>query len=294
MRDRLVITITDFNGSKHYNAHQIIKKIAFAVVMLILATFVIGFIVITLLANNVENLTTKQDQLTLLNTEYDQRISGLNSQIQQKTSELQNFSDDLESIESLIGLAEDNDLSLQKRVNLAKISSVQKNHMLNSIPNGSPLKNFKINGNFGWRTHPTLNTKKFHKGIDLKASRKTAIFAPADGIVSYIGFQKKSGFGKLLILTHNYGFKTYYAHLNTIPVKLGQVIMKGQQIALSGNTGRSSGPHLHYEVRYIGVAIDPINFIKWDIKNYESIFKTTTGIQWQSLVEMITKNQQHL
>ncbi len=294
MRDRLVITITDFNGSKHYNAHQIIKKIAFAVVMLILATFVIGFIIISMLADNVENLTTKQGQLTLLNSEYNQRISGLNSQIQQKTSELQNFSDDLENIESLIGLAEDNDLSLQKRVDLAKISSVQKNHMLNSIPNGSPLKKFKINGNFGWRNHPVLNKKKFHKGIDLKASRKTAIFAPADGIVSYIGFQKKSGFGKLLILTHNYGFKTYYAHLNTIPVKLGQVIMKGQQIALSGNTGRSSGPHLHYEVRYIGVSIDPINFIKWDLKNYESIFKTTTGIQWQSLVEMITKNQQHL
>jgi len=294
MRDRLVITITDFNGSKHYNAHQIIKKIAFAVVMLTVATLIIGFIIITMLADNVENLTTKKDQLALLNTEYNQRISGLNSQIQQKTSELQNFSDDLESIESLIGLADDIDLPLQKRVDLAKINSVHKHHMLNSIPNGSPLKKFKITGNFGWRNHPVLNKKKFHKGIDLKASRKTAIFAPADGVVSYIGFQKKSGFGKLLVLTHNYGFKTYYAHLSKIPVKLGQIITKGQQIALSGNTGRSSGPHLHYEVRYIGVSIDPINFIKWDLNNYESIFKTTTGIQWQSLVEMITKNQQHL
>lgn len=70
--------------------------------------------------------------------------------------------------------------------------------------------------------------------------------------------------------------------------------MKGQEIALSGNTGRSSGPHLHYEVRYIGVSIDPINFINWDLKHYDSIFKTTTGIKWQSLVEMITKNQQQL
>lgn len=218
MRDRLIITITDFNGSKHFNAHQIIKKIIFAIAVLILSSFIIGFIVINILSNNVESLNNKKTELTTLNNDYEQRIGLLSSQIEQKTLELKNFSDSLENIESLIGLNDDKDLPLQERVDLAKISSVHKHHMLNSIPNGSPLRTIKINGNFGWRIHPTLNKKKFHKGIDLKAKRKTPIFAPADGIVSYIGFQKKSGFGKLLILTHNYGFKTYYAHLNKIPV----------------------------------------------------------------------------
>ena len=294
MRDRLIITITDFNGSKHFNAHQIIKKIVFAIAVLILGSFILGFIVIDTLSNNVTKLSTKKAELTTLNNNYEQRIGLLNSQIEQKALELKNFSDSLESIESLIGLTDDKELPIQERVDLAKISTVHKHHMLNSIPNGSPLHSTKISGNFGWRIHPTLNTKKFHKGIDLRAKRKTPVFATADGIVSYIGFQKKSGFGKLLVLTHNYGFKTYYAHLNNIPVKLGQIIIKGQEIALSGNTGRSSGPHLHYEVRYIGVSIDPINFINWDLAHYDSIFKTTTGIKWQSLVEMITKNQQQL
>jgi len=294
MRDRLVITITDFNGSKHFNAHQIIKKVVFAIALLILTTFIVGFVLITTLTNNVENLTNKKSELTSLNNEHEQRISLLSTQIDQKALELKNFTDSLENIESLIGLNDDDKLPLQERVDLAKISTSHKHHMLNSIPNGSPLKSLKVSGDFGWRIHPTLGKKKFHKGIDLKAKRKTPVFAPADGIVSYIGFQKKSGFGKLLVLTHNYGFKTYYAHLNKIPVKLGQIIMKGQQIALSGNTGRSSGPHLHYEVRYIGVSIDPINFINWDLARYDSIFTNTTGIKWQSLVEMITKNQQLL
>lgn len=294
MRDRLIITITDFNGSKHFNAHQIIKKIILAIVLLILMSFIVGFFVINTLSNNVEKLANKKSELTTLNNNYEQSIELLNTQIEQKTLELKNFSDSLENIESLIGLTDDKALSLQERVDLAKISTVHKHHMLNSIPNGSPLHTMKVSGNFGWRIHPTLNKKKFHKGIDLKAKRKTSIFAPADGVVSYIGYQKKSGFGKLLVLTHNYGFKTYYAHLNKIPVKLGQIIIKGQEIALSGNTGRSSGPHLHYEVRYIGVSIDPINFINWDIENYDSIFKTATGIKWQYLVEMITKNQQQL
>ncbi len=291
MRDRLIITITDFNGSKHFNAHQIIKKIILAIAVVILGSFIIGFVVINTLSNNVN---IKKAELTSLNNSYEQRVGVLSSQIEQKTLELKNFSDSLESIESLIGLTDDKELPLQERVDLAKINTVHKHHMLNSIPNGSPLRTTKVNGDFGWRIHPTLNTKKFHKGIDLKAKRKTPIFAPADGIVSYIGFQKKSGFGKLLVLTHNYGFKTYYAHLNNIPVKLGQIITKGQEIALSGNTGRSSGPHLHYEVRYIGISIDPINFINWDLTHYDSIFNTTTGIKWQSLVEMITKNQQQL
>ncbi|NOR71120.1 MAG: peptidoglycan DD-metalloendopeptidase family protein [Methylomarinum sp.] len=128
----------------------------------------------------------------------------------------------------------------------------------------------------------------------LKARRNTVVYAPADGIVEYAGFNKKSGFGNLLIIAHNYGFKSYYAHLNKTKVKFGDVVSKGQEIALTGNTGKSSGPHLHYEVRYVGVSIDPVNFINWNINQYESIFKTTTGIKWQSLVKMIAKNQQSL
>ena len=294
MRDRIIITITDLEGSKHFNVHQVIKKIVLAIILFIVVTFAIGSISIKVLMSDVSPLEDNKSRLNKLNISHELRINELNLLIGQKSLELQTFSDSLEDIESLIGLKEDKDLSLKQRVDLAKISSTQKHHMLNSIPNGNPIGKARITDNFGWRMHPFEKKKVFHKGIDLKARRNTVVYAPADGIVEYAGFNKKSGFGNLLIIAHNYGFKSYYAHLNKTKVKFGDVVSKGQEIALTGNTGKSSGPHLHYEVRYVGVSIDPVNFINWNINQYESIFKTTTGIKWQSLVKMIAKNQQNL
>ncbi|MCK4841892.1 MAG: peptidoglycan DD-metalloendopeptidase family protein [Methylococcales bacterium] len=291
MRDRLIITITDLNGSKHFNVHQIIKKIVLGIILVTIVTFTLGTIIIKVLINDVANLEEKKDSLNDLNIDYELRINALNSQIGQKSLELKTFSDSLEDIESLIGLREDDkDLPLKERVNLAKIGVTQKHHMLNSIPNGSPIGTNRATDKFGWRIHPIKKKKVFHKGIDLKAKKNTLVRAPADGIVEYAGYHKKSGFGKLLIIIHNYGFKSYYAHLNKINVKFGEVVNKGQKIALTGNTGLSNGPHLHYEVRYVGVSIDPTNFINWNINNYESIFTKTKGIKWQSLVNMIARN----
>ena len=291
MHDRIIITVTDLDGSKHFNVHQIIKKILLAVILLTIATFAIGSIIIKVLINDGETLKNKKDKLNELNISYEQNINELNSLISQRSLELKTFSDSLEGIESLIGLKDDQDLSLKERVDLAKISSAQKIHMLRSIPSGSPINSsVRVTDKFGWRVHPIKKKKVFHKGIDLKAKMNTAVHTPAGGIIEYAGFHKKSGFGNLLIITHNYGFKSYYAHLNKIKVKFGDVVSKGQEIALTGNTGLSNGPHLHYEVRYVGVSIDPVNFINWNINNYESIFKSTTGIKWQSLVNMIEEN----
>jgi len=291
MRDRIIITVTDLNGSKQFNVHQIIKKILLATILLTIVTFTTSFFIINVLINDVENLKNKKDKLSELNIRYQQSINKLNSLITEKSLELKTFSDSLEGIESLIGLKEDKDLSLKERVDLAKISSAQKIHMLSSIPSGSPINTaIRVTDKFGWRVHPIKKKKSFHKGIDLKAKMNTVVHSPASGIIEYAGFHKKSGFGNLLIITHNYGFKSYYAHLNKIKVKFGDIVSKGQEIALTGNTGLSNGPHLHYEVRYVGSSIDPINFINWDINNYESIFKSTAGIKWQSLVNMIEEN----
>lgn len=294
MRDRLIITVTDLEGTKHFNIHQVIRKLIVITIMFTLATFAVGSIIIKLLMNDVHNLEEKKRVLHEANIKHEASIQTLNRQISQKTMELETFSDNLEDIENLIGLKEDKDLSLEQRVNLAKISSAQKHHMLSSIPNGSPVDSKKVTDKFGWRIHPIEKKKVFHKGVDLKAKMNTPVHATADGIVEYAGFHRKSGFGNLLIIIHNYGFKSYYAHLNKIKVKTGDVVSKDQLIALTGNTGLSSGPHLHYEVRFVGVSIDPVNFINWDINSYDSIFQNTAGIKWQSLVNMIVKNQQSL
>lgn len=294
MRDRLIITITDLEGSKHYHVHQIIKKILLGIILFTIATFAFGTFYINVLMDDVVSLEDKKDQLDDLNINYELRITKLNSLIGQKSLELKTFSDSLENIETLIGLREDKDLSLKERVDLAEINTAQRHYMLGSIPNGSPIDTFRITDKFGWRKHPIKKKKVFHKGLDLKARINTPVHAPAAGIVEYAGYHKKSGFGNLLIIIHNYGFKSYYAHLNKIKVKFGDVISKGQEIALTGNTGLSNGPHLHYEVRYVGVSIDPISFINWDINNYDSIFKQTKGIKWQSLVNMIAENHRDL
>ena len=291
MHDRIIITVTDLDGSKHFNVHQVIKKIILAVILLTITTFATGSIIIKVLINDVEDLENKKDKLNKLSINHEQNINELNSLITQKSLELKTFTDSLEGIENLIGRKKDKDLSLKERVDLAKISSTQRYHMLSSIPSGSPIVTSKVTDKFGWRSHPIKKKKVFHKGIDLKAKMNTAVLAPADGIVEYAGFNKNSGFGNLVIIIHNYGFKSYYAHLNKIKVKFGDVISKGQEIALTGNSGLSSGPHLHYEVRYVGISIDPANFINWNINNYESFFKSTTGIKWKSLINMIAKNQ---
>ncbi len=294
MRDRLIITVTDLEGTKHFNIHQVIRKLIVITILFTLATFAVGSIIIKLLMNDVNNLEEKKRILHEANIKHEAIIRTLNRQISQKTMELETFSDNLEDIENLIGLKEGKDLTLEQRVNLAKISSAQKHHMLNSIPNGSPVDSKKVTDKFGWRIHPIEKKKVFHKGVDLKAKMNTPVHVTADGIVEYAGFHRKSGFGNLLIIIHNYGFKSYYAHLNKIKVKTGDVVSKDQLIALTGNTGLSSGPHLHYEVRFVGVSIDPVNFINWDINSYDSIFQNTAGIKWQSLVNMIVKNQQSL
>ncbi len=290
MRDRLIITITDLDGSQYFNVHQMVKKIGLAILFLIMISFASGTFIIRTLVNNISSLEYKKEKLKKLTLNHQQNISELNSLIGQKSLELKTFTNTLKDIEHLIGLKGDEYSTLQERVDMAKLSSGKRHHLLRSIPNESPLLMTTVTDKFGWRSHPITKRRVFHKGIDLRAKLNTEAYASADGIVEYAGYNKRSGFGKLIVIVHNYGFKSYYAHLNKLSVKVGDIVRKGEQIALTGNTGRSNGPHLHYEIRYLGTAINPINFINWNINNYESIFNTTTEIKWQSLVSLIAKN----
>ncbi|NOR62969.1 MAG: peptidoglycan DD-metalloendopeptidase family protein, partial [Rhodobacteraceae bacterium] len=101
---------------------------------------------------------------------------------------------------------------------------------------------------------------RLHKGIDMASSLNTPIYATADGTVQFSGTQ--SGYGNVVILDHGGGYETYYAHLNRRLVTVGQTISRGDRIALMGNTGRSTGVHLHYEIRKDGVAVNPMTYIK--------------------------------
>lgn len=155
--------------------------------------------------------------------------------------------------------------------------------LLNMIPNGLPAQFERVNSDFGSRIHPVTKKKAMHRGVDLKMARGTPVHATADGIVETAGTDNKGGFGKIIRIQHSFGFRTYYAHLNKLLVRPGEYVVKGQQIAESGSTGRSTGPHLHYEVRQLWTALDPAPFMSWSLDNYEQLFEQVGEIKWDSL-----------
>lgn len=130
--------------------------------------------------------------------------------------------------------------------------------MFACTPSIWPAKGW-VSSKFGYRVSPFTNEKEFHNGMDIAAKSGSPIIAPADGIVT--GIEKSYGYGNLLTVNHGYGLKTRYAHLSKVLVKKGQAVKRGDIIANMGNTGRSTGPHLHYEVFLEGVPVDPGRYI---------------------------------
>lgn len=133
--------------------------------------------------------------------------------------------------------------------------------IVNYLPLSKPMKNYYISSNFGHRIDPIDHEKRMHRGTDFVGSALNEdIIAPSPGKVIFTG--KFYDYGNLVILDHGFDIKTRYAHLDKIKVKKGDFIEKGQIIGTQGNTGRSSGHHLHYEIRYKDEAIDPKKFLK--------------------------------
>jgi murein DD-endopeptidase MepM/ murein hydrolase activator NlpD len=112
---------------------------------------------------------------------------------------------------------------------------------------------------YGWRIDPFNGNKAFHEGLDFSANAGAPIFAAAGGIVS--AAETMPDYGKIVIVSHGSGLETRYAHTSKILVKVGERVEKGQVLALVGNTGRSTGPHLHYEIRLNGNALDPRKYL---------------------------------
>jgi len=158
---------------------------------------------------------------------------------------------------SLDTLYEEIALEKNVKVELYQFLEKQKN-ILASTPSIWPTKGW-LSSRFGYRISPFTDEREFHKGIDISTRLNTPVIAPADGIVTRVG--RNGGFGRMVIIEHGYGLVTKYAHLEKIMVKKGQTVKRGDKIGLVGNTGRSTGPHLHYEVHLNNVAVNPLRYI---------------------------------
>jgi murein DD-endopeptidase MepM/ murein hydrolase activator NlpD len=130
--------------------------------------------------------------------------------------------------------------------------------LLSSTPSIYPVRGLLGNG-FGWRRDPFTGMRDFHQGLDIVAPQGTRVVAPADGIVTRVG--PAGGFGLSLFISHGFGVVTRYGHLSSTTVKVGQRVRRGDPIAMTGSTGRSTGPHLHYEVLVHQKAVDPLVYI---------------------------------
>ena len=130
--------------------------------------------------------------------------------------------------------------------------------MLKSTPSILPARGW-ITSYYGPRKSPHSGRRKMHEGLDIGGKTGTPILAPADGVVTFGGH--KAGFGKFVQIDHGYGLETIFGHAHKLFVKEGAIVKRGHTIALLGSTGLSTGPHLHYEVRVNGIAVDPLYYI---------------------------------
>ena len=163
---------------------------------------------------------------------------------------------------------------------------------MQQIPAGWPLvSSSRVTSAYGMRMHPIEKVRKKHNGIDLACRRGEAVLTTAPGVVSESRYTK--GFGHQVTVTHNFGFRSRYAHLNKRQVNIGQWVDKNDVIGQCGQSGLANGPHLHYEVRYLTTALNPALFINWQLDQFDRLV-TNTGsvIPWPSLLKQIASKPQ--
>lgn len=132
---------------------------------------------------------------------------------------------------------------------------------LDCLPDLVPVEG-RISSGFGYRTHPITGLRSFHYGIDITNNRGVDVQAAGSGVVVFSGWS--GGFGKVIIISHGYGYETVYAHNNALFVEVGDKVSKGDYISEIGSTGTSTGPHLHFEIRIDGEAVDPTGILRYD------------------------------
>ena len=126
-------------------------------------------------------------------------------------------------------------------------------------PNVWPVNGY-MTGGFGYRSDPFSNQREFHEGVDISAPLGKRVMAPADGVVLFAG--PYLGYGNVIVVDHKFGVTTRYGHLNRLNVRVGQKVSRGDFLGLVGSTGRSTGSHLHYEVRLYDRSVNPVKFLK--------------------------------
>jgi murein DD-endopeptidase MepM/ murein hydrolase activator NlpD len=161
-----------------------------------------------------------------------------------------------------------------------------KEKLLKAIPAIQPVSNKNLNrigGSFGYRVDPVYKDFRFHQGLDFTAPSGTPIYATADGTVTAAGFST-DGYGNKVVINHGYGYQTLYGHMVRVKARVGQSVKRGEVIGYIGSTGKSTGPHCHYEVIKKGIKVDPVYYFYNDL----------TPEQFDRMLKAAANNKQSL
>ena len=228
-------------------------------------------------------------ELEQLYTEQVNETHAVTQELEDKKSEIHILGKRVFDVESVLGLANEDTIgeqNLEDRLDAAAVDSAVRATMFRMIPNDSPMQYQRISSSYGRRTNPITGKRHTHTGIDLTCKRGEEIYAPADGVVETVRPSSK-GYGNYLTLRHTFGFMSSYAHLSRFKVRSGQFVSKGDLIATCGNSGNSTGPHLHYEVRFLGRTLNPQYTMDWTPENFNYLFEKEKNVKWAPLVQLI-------
>ncbi|WP_295891940.1 M23 family metallopeptidase [uncultured Vibrio sp.] len=294
MEERVVVSVSSIHGTRHFHFGKWLRHFLKGLGYFSLIAIVVTAGVIYHLIDEVDfaklkqrELETKSMSLTEEVTSLQELKLSLESDLLVREERMNSVSDRLGDLEKVLGMSDlEAEGELESRLDTAAITSSVRMVMLTQIPSGPPVHNARISSGYGKRIHPVTGVVKTHRGQDFAVNTGTPVYAPADGVVEVTRPSNK-GSGNFLRLQHSYGFTSSYSHLNKFLVKSGDFVQKGDLIAHSGNSGLSSGPHLHYEVRFVGRALDPRPFVDWGVDDFETIFSKVRGIRWESLVNKV-------
>jgi len=188
-------------------------------------------------------------------------VKTIESSYQQNDPEKREFQMAYTEIDQQIVKATAQALALESSLQSHYLSLMDQKDFLNAKPTRKPVVGYYTSG-FGVRRSPVGNRLKMHEGLDIANFVGSPIQTTADGIVVYATV--KAGYGQTVIVDHGYGIQTWYAHTKKILVRRGQKVSRGDIVAQLGNSGQSTGPHLHYEIRVNGIPVDPLSYILED------------------------------
>ena len=303
MRNQLTITITDVHGSRQFTLTHFIKRF---VVLILLVLALLALIATGLVWKFLAERSTLEKQIIdlhnqkeIIEVDYRQALAqqselfselnedkiALENEVLAKEGQLSFLQNTFGELEAQIGLVGS---SNTKR--LSELSLIDIELMMSRIPSGMPTNYKMISDGFGWRTHPVTKKRSFHEGLDFSCDVGTPVQSTADGIVESASWDS-GGYGLKVVINHGYGFKTVYAHLSKASVKRGEVVAKGDGIGLSGDTGISSGAHLHYEVLFMDNKLNPRPFADWSPRRANAVFKQVKEVPWESFADLVIQEK---